>query len=246
MCVIHCSLLPLGALSKPCNDYLHPQLYNPRPHRNFSARMLPTLCRPIAGKERKRRKDGAQHSRSGFPPSPVLNQESEGCTKLYSSLVLTLATTVCCAMSCHGRYTEHAINMRGAQICRLQHGFGQHKVGRASSLSRRSDSRAPKAKEETTREGNKRWLCELELKERGERKWARPHAQKNRPLTTPSSTTIQARHFLHVFTGASLPGSTPILVPTFAFSPAPASRCGTASLKSSLLTRRLSLSATTG
>lgn len=26
------------------------------------------------------------------------------------------------------RYTEHAINMRGAQICRLQHGFGQHKV----------------------------------------------------------------------------------------------------------------------
>lgn len=31
---------------------------------------------------------------------------------------------VCCAP----RYTEHAINMRGAQICRLQHGFGQHKA----------------------------------------------------------------------------------------------------------------------
>eukprot|EP00752_Nemacystus_decipiens_P009142 g8165.t1 len=28
------------------------------------------------------------------------------------------------------RYTEHAVNMRGAQICRLQHGFGQHKVAR--------------------------------------------------------------------------------------------------------------------
>eukprot|EP00904_Undaria_pinnatifida_P007369 jgi/Undpi1/3762/HiC_scaffold_16.g07131.m1 len=25
------------------------------------------------------------------------------------------------------RYTEHAVNMRAAQICRLQHGFGQHK-----------------------------------------------------------------------------------------------------------------------
>lgn len=26
------------------------------------------------------------------------------------------------------RYTEHAANMRAAQICRLQHGFGQYKV----------------------------------------------------------------------------------------------------------------------
>ncbi|CAM9788914.1 unnamed protein product, partial [Choristocarpus tenellus] len=26
------------------------------------------------------------------------------------------------------RYTEHAVNMRAIQICRLQHGFGVHKV----------------------------------------------------------------------------------------------------------------------
>ena len=29
------------------------------------------------------------------------------------------------------RYTEHAVNMRAAQICRLQHGFGQVKVSNA-------------------------------------------------------------------------------------------------------------------
>eukprot|EP00903_Cladosiphon_okamuranus_P013542 g12614.t1 len=31
------------------------------------------------------------------------------------------------------RYTEHAVNMRGAQICRLQHGFGQHKASYCTS-----------------------------------------------------------------------------------------------------------------
>ncbi|CAM9884564.1 unnamed protein product [Pylaiella littoralis] len=34
------------------------------------------------------------------------------------------------------RYNEHAINMRGAQICRLQHGFGQHKASRASKAKK--------------------------------------------------------------------------------------------------------------
>ncbi|CAM9669143.1 unnamed protein product [Scytosiphon promiscuus] len=41
------------------------------------------------------------------------------------------------------RYTEHAVNMRGAQICRLQHGFGQHKVARVRKSKAITDAAAP-------------------------------------------------------------------------------------------------------
>lgn len=53
---------------------------------------------------------------------------TEGTRSAAATQNMAPPNTVPATQSMPARYTEHAVNMRGAQICRLQHGFGQHKV----------------------------------------------------------------------------------------------------------------------
>ncbi|CAN0074684.1 unnamed protein product [Ascophyllum nodosum] len=48
------------------------------------------------------------------------------------------------------RYTEHVVNMRAARICRLPHGFGQHKVARARKVKYGSRVSLPSSPDTST------------------------------------------------------------------------------------------------